>query len=183
MCRCAGRGNVHCVGGKLQFDFDICHSALLMLHALSGLITDVLHLKPEAPEPELEDITCILPCWMGNVDDDLHLRSTWTGTLAAELGDWTTPLPAPQLPAPCALYLKVVCGGSPGESRNCTQRLLSTRSCTAHSRTHAVCLALRRQLLVASRLPVPAHSTRRMRLLHAQHPCPLSGPNRQGVSS
>lgn len=56
MCRCAGRGNVHCVGGKLHFDFDICHCALLMLHALlglSGLITDVLHLKPEAPEPEL----------------------------------------------------------------------------------------------------------------------------------
>ena len=29
VCRCAGRGNVHCVGGKLQFDIDICHCALL----------------------------------------------------------------------------------------------------------------------------------------------------------
>ena len=51
----ADRGDLHCAGGRLRFDIDRCHCALLTLHAVGvcqgmhGRGTGVLLLKQEAP--------------------------------------------------------------------------------------------------------------------------------------
>lgn len=130
-------------------------------------------LKPEAPEPELG----------GYYTHTFYYRvgwamsmmiCTWTGTLAAILGDWITPHPCLPLNSSST---RTVPSSLWGISRSKSQLhptaicKLDTRSCTG--RRHAVCLALRRQLLAAIHADADADAV-------AQHPCPLSGPNRQG---
>lgn len=90
---------------------------------------------------------------------------TWTGTLAAELGDWTTPLPAPQLQlqlhAHCSLW-----GISRRKSQLHPTATYAEAGVAQHTAEHMRC--------------VWRCVDRSWWLAVAQYPCPLSDPNRQG---